>query len=79
MTNTEKKWTKIAEKMLVGRKIISVRYMSESERSGFAWSRRPIILMLDDGNLIYPSMDDEGNDGGILFTNNENEPVLPTL
>jgi hypothetical protein len=32
-----------------------------------------------DGNVIYPSQDDEGNGPGSLFTNNETNPVIPVL
>ena len=79
MTDLEKKWTKIAADQLVGRRIVLVRYMREKEAQEMGWGGRPIVLVLDDGNLIYPAMDDEGNDGGALFTNNEKQPVLPTL
>lgn len=79
MDETEKRWTKIAADLLVGRRIVLVRYMKEQEAQDMGWGGRPIVLVLDDGNLIYPSMDDEGNDGGALFTNDEKQPVLPTL
>jgi len=76
---TEQKWAKIASDMLVGRKIVMVRYMSESERESMGWHTRPIVLQLDDGNMIYPSSDDEGNGAGAMFTNNEKQPVLPVI
>jgi len=31
------------------------------------WYSRPIVIHLDDGSMIFPSQDDEGNDGGALF------------
>ena len=43
------------------------------------WSNRPLCFMMDDGTWIIPSTDDEGNNGGALHTNNENEPILPVL
>jgi len=43
------------------------------------WYSRPLLIHLDDGNIIFPSMDDEGNNGGALFCNDEDEPILPTL
>jgi hypothetical protein len=79
MTDLEKKWTKIAADQLVGRRIVLVRYMKETEAMEMGWGARPIVLVLDDGNLIYPAMDDEGNDGGAMFTNREEQPVLPTI
>ena len=79
MDKIEQKWAKVASDMLVGRKITLVRYMSESERESMGWRNRPIVLQLDDGNMIYPSSDDEGNGAGAMFTNNEKQPVLPVI
>lgn len=79
MSEIEKRWTKVAADQLVGRRIVLVRYMKDSEAQDMGWGARPIVLILDDGNLIYPAMDEEGNDAGVIFTNNEAQPVLPTL
>jgi hypothetical protein len=76
---TEIAWTKIARDQLLGRKIVLVRYMTKEEADQLKWDSRPIILQLDDGNIIYPSQDDEGNGPGSLFTNNETNPVIPVL
>lgn len=72
-------WTKVAQKQLVGRKIHAVRYMTEKEMKAMGWDQRCILIQLDDGNIIYPSMDDEGNGAGALFTNNEEQPIIPVL
>ena len=66
MDKTEKRWTEHA-KILIGKKIKSVRYMSESEAEDFGWYKRPLVIIFEDNSLIYSSMDDEGNDGGALF------------
>jgi hypothetical protein len=79
MKDLNKYWLQIAKDQLLGRTITEVRYMSQEEMEGMGWSHRPVIMVLDDGNAIYPSADDEGNDGGSLFTNNEDNPVLPVL
>ena len=79
MNKIEKQWTDTASKILVGRKIVGVRYMTKAEAKGMDWFSRPIVLILDDRTLIYPSHDDEGNDGGALFTNNDNDPVIPVI
>ena len=42
-------------------------------------SREGVSSAFDDGLVIYPSMDDEGNGGGALLTNSEQTPVLPVL
>ena len=65
--NIEKKWTDGIEEKLVGKKIVKVEYLSNESAESFHWYKRPIILFLDDGSEIIPSMDDEGNDGGALF------------
>ena len=75
----DKLWTNIAKKMLVGRTITEVNYMHPDDADEQDWSCRPLIITLDDGNIIYASSDDEGNDGGALFTNNEQHGCLPVM
>jgi hypothetical protein len=72
-------WEKKAKDCLVGRKIVGVHWMENDEASAVGWRRRAIVLHLDDGNLIYPSMDDEGNDAGALFTNDPKNPCFPVF
>lgn len=79
MDATEKRWTKAAADILIGRKIVGVSWMNKAEASGLGWASRPIIIELDDGTFIYPSADDEGNNGGALFTSRKSEPVLPVM
>lgn len=76
---TEDRWNKAARELLQGRTIVKVGYMSEEEAEAMGWSARPIVIELDNGLLLYPSMDDEGNDGGALFTSDEKTPGLPVL
>jgi len=54
------------KKLLVGRKIVDIRYMTEDEAEHMMWNKRPLCLILDDGSVIIPQMDDEGNDGGAM-------------
>ena len=77
--NIEKKWTDIAKKQLLGRKIVTVRYLTEKEASEMGWDMRGIVLELDDGNLIFPSQDDEGNGAGALFTNDKVNGTIPVI
>ncbi len=72
-------WTKVAQKVLKGRKIVNVRYMSKKETEAMDWYKRTVVITLDNGVLIFPSMDDEGNDGGALFTTDKNNPTLPVI
>lgn len=79
LLDNETRWSSIAADQLLGRKIVKVRYMSAAEQSEMGWYSRPVIMQLDDGNLIWASADEEGNDAGVLFTMNEKQPVLPVL
>jgi hypothetical protein len=60
------KWAKTLQP-LVGRTIVAVRYMTEAEERANGWDRAAVVMQLDDGTLLFPSADDEGNDAGALF------------
>lgn len=60
-------WNAYATKALTGKKIVNVRYMSKAEMDAHGWYNRALVIQLDDGTLIYPSQDDEGNGAGALF------------
>lgn len=62
----EQRWKKAACDALVGRKIMAVRYMSHEEAERLGWEARGIVLQLDNGLLIFPAQDDEGNGPGAL-------------
>ncbi len=70
-------WTKKAKEVLQGKTIVEVRYLNDEEMEDIGWSSRPICLFLNDGTYCTLSSDDEGNDGGVLFYNENG--VLPTL
>ena len=63
----QQKWTEYAQKHLVGRTIKAARYMTDEETEEQGWSRKAVVLELDDGTTIFPSHDDEGNGPGALF------------
>ena len=53
----------------IGRVIKAVRWMTDEEATEEGWydfENIPVIV-LDDDSIIYPSADDEGNRGGVLF------------
>lgn len=57
---------------LVGRTIIGVREMAESEMRMMAWGTTPnapagVIFVLDDQTVVVPMSDPEGNDPGFLM------------
>jgi len=76
------KWQKKAESVLLNRKIVKVRYMTDEEMEtvGFTF-HRPLVLQLDDDTLVYSSRDDEGNDGGALHYDKEGDDdyILPVF
>ena len=79
MNEIETKWTKDISKVLVGRTIKKVRYLTQEEAEQMGWFSRSLAFLLDSGVWVYASADDEGNDGGALFTSDESMPVIPVL
>jgi hypothetical protein len=77
----DKHWNDFAKKNLVGKTIASVRYMTKTEAKNMYWESRPLAIFFTDGSFIFPSMDDEGNDGGALFgkTSNGEDLTFPVL
>jgi hypothetical protein len=76
----EKHWNEVAAKALVGRTIVAARYMTEQEASGSGWMSRAPVLVLDDGSLVFPQRDDEGNDAGALYIQGaKDDTLLPVL
>ena len=73
------KWGKLASDLLVGRKIVKVRYMTDDEQADHHWYRKSVVIHLDNGVIIYPSADDEGNDAGAIFTTKKELSVLPVI
>jgi len=76
---TRNNWEEKAAKLLVGKKIKTVSYLSAEEMKAYGWSKAAIAIELEDGTVLVPSMDDEGNDGGALFTSDKKLPVIPTM
>ena len=64
-------WTKKASDLLLNKKIVAVRYLTDEEKEDLGWYARCIVIQLNDGTMIFPSRDDEGNNAGSLFTTNE--------
>jgi len=80
MTKLTKRWTKVAEDVLLGRRILKVEYMSSKECNEYMWYKRPITFILDNGTRVIAQMDDEGNDGGVLAClTDKAEEILPVL
>lgn len=53
---------------LVGRRIVGVRRQTERERTEEGWYEPALLVLeLDDGSILYPARDPEGNGPGALF------------
>jgi hypothetical protein len=58
------------EVSIVGQKIVGIRNMTSKEiesEGGYGGSEPCIVLILENGTLLYASRDEEGNGPGTLF------------
>jgi len=77
---TKARWRAAALKKLVGRKISTVRYLTDAEQEELEWHASTLVIILDDGSFIFPSQDDEGNGPGVIFTSHGDDlPVIPLI
>ena len=60
------RWTEHARQHLQGRTIVQVEYMEDEEARDLDWSELPLVLTLDDGTVLVPMRDDEGNGAGAV-------------
>ena len=75
-------WPGTANIVLKGKKIVKVEYLTKKECETNMWYKRPICFKLDDGTWIIAQMDDEGNDGGVLWYtkgNTDKGDVIPVI
>jgi len=75
----EQYWTDKITKHLVGKKITKVEYIPIDEAEENMWHKRPIAILLDDKDWIFPTMDDEGNDGGAMHTTMKDLQCIPVI
>lgn len=77
----EDRWIKKAQSVLLNRRIVSVRYMLDQELDLTGFQSKCVVIGLDDGTLLYPSMDDEGNDAGAIHYQKEGDQnyILPVI
>ena len=55
---------------VIGRKIVDVISLNKKVIEKEGWDNSPynsVCLVLDDGSIIYPSQDEEGNGPGCFF------------
>ena len=75
----DKYWNDEAKKLLLHKRIVNVRYLTQKETDDMGWTERVIAFQTNDGLWFFPSRDDEGNGGGALFTTMPDKSVLPVL
>lgn len=73
-------WTKKASDLLIGKRIVKVKYMSSKEADSYGWYNCPILIGLEDGSWLVPQSDDEANDGGVIALSTKKDyKILPVL
>lgn len=75
------RWATEAQRYLLGRTIIEVRWMTPAEQESCGWDNAAVVLQLDDGTYLWPAADDEGNGAGALFGLNKrgDDFTLPVI
>ena len=72
-------WGGLAKKFLVGKKVREVRYMNDEELENLGFETANLVIWFDDGSFLYASMDDEGNDSGVICTSDPNTECYPSI
>jgi len=69
-------WTEYARKHLVGRTIVDAAYLEDDECPELDWSEAPLVLTFDNGTILMPMRDDEGNGAGAISGENKDGLAL---
>jgi len=74
-------WQDRAIRLLQGRTIDKVTYITKEEANKRKWASRGLILTLSDGAEVTILSDDEGSNSGSVFyyMDEENLGVIPTI
>jgi len=62
---------------LIHKTIVSVRYMTDQEKQAFGWTKKSLVIQLNDGTVLFASRDEEGNDAGTFFLMDNNDQIHP--
>ena len=79
MSENEHKADAAFRAILSGKKIVEVRRLTNQEMENTGWYSNPLVLILDDGSLLFPQSDDEGNNGGALVHYADKETIMFTV
>ena len=75
MEHTVEKEEKHLLKLLKGKKVKDIYYMSQENADRMMWHSRPIIIEFYDGTILVPMRDSEGNDGGCMAIENAKKDI----
>lgn len=78
-TDLVKQWETDINRFLKGKTIKEVKYLSKTEAENSMWYKRPVVIIFTDGSYIIPMADDEGNDGGAMYTSDKDLPTIPVI
>ena len=77
LKNHKVQWLKKLQKFLVGKKITKIEYLDPKKSMNiYGWDYQPFEIHLEDGVILTPSADDEGNNAGAIFTNIQGFEVI---
>ncbi len=78
--NLKVKWQNSIRKLLVGKTIRHVRYLTDKEMEDCMWHKNPLLIEFTDGTAIVSQSDDEGNDGGAYYYfGKKKQEVIPVI
>jgi len=66
-------WNDEARKLLKGRTIKQVNFMTDADVAAFGWYSAGLIMQLDNGTQVIVQADPEGNGPGCLAICEDNE------
>ena len=73
-------WNEEVSKRLVGKTITKVKWLdADNTYKLFGWTHQPCEIHLNDGTILTPSADDEGNEAGAIFTNLKDFQTIPVF
>lgn len=71
LTEAQERYAREARGLLLGKTVTTIRPLTAQERADLYWddysSWSAIAIVFDDGTVVIPSRDDEGNGAGVLF------------
>ena len=57
------------QRMLLGQKVEEIRWLTKEEAEESGWYYQPIQITFENGVMLAPMSDDEGNEAGAISTN----------